>query len=255
MKNKMATFKLMEIGKLTNIDIMISLFIYALPMVILVQPNLLIKQLALVALILLNITLIHKRYIKKKVDVQNPMLYLAFLLSTFIYLFLLLISSTITDGMFREMGILIAIYAFLYASGIIIFFLFNSIFILLLKKVFPKHSQVTKKEEVPSLKKLSAFIDLHTQKVYFTLVLLDSFLYLVFVGFILMIFLKHIDVPDAFVMSTLSNWAKQQESIFVTFNAVALLSLLITVYSKTFSVRRRIQLVAYRRMKKRFHAS
>ncbi|MDX8044380.1 hypothetical protein SH601_00135 [Gracilibacillus sp. S3-1-1] len=248
----MKKYDLMEISKLSNIELVLSLFMYVLPLVLFLQTNLLLTQVIIGLFILLNLIFIINRYVKSRVDVVLPKLYLGFLLSTLIYLVATLIGSLYPDDMIGGIALLIAVYSILFAGGIFLFYVGNSIFIFLLKRLFPKHQTRIRKEPLPSLKKLSGYIDLHTQKVYLALMLLDTILYVVFIGFCTVIVFKYVNLGENAIIVFMSDWAKQHENLFAIFNAVAILSILLAVYFKTFFVRRRIELVAYRRLKKRF---
>ncbi|MDX8365238.1 hypothetical protein [Cytobacillus sp. IB215665] len=253
-------FNLTELGKLKQNELLFSFIIYVFPlfmainsqkkyMILPIVNQTIYVMLTLITLLILNAWLIYKKLNNKR---ETPELYKGYLLSMMIFLMGLsigLLNNLLIGGVF----LLIAFFAYLFSTGIVLYYIYNCIYIYVLKKLFPKQGNETKSEEVIKLRSLSEFMDLNTQKLYLSLLILDLFLYFVFVGFIMMIIFKHLDIQGTSIMSNLSDWAKTQDNIFMVFNAIALLSLMLTVNSRTIPKRKRIIADAKNELNKRFN--
>ncbi len=137
-------------------------------------------------------------------------------------------------------GFVISLFAYLLVSGIIFYFLINLIFIYGLKKMFPHELKVNVRQENGlSLKKLSRYIDLDRQKLYFSISLINFIIYLVFIFFGMLLFIKYQNEDQLIKIRRFSTWVKNEDSITL-FNGVSLFSLMIAVYTVTFSAQRKI---------------
>ncbi|QTM98483.1 hypothetical protein ERJ70_03735 [Sediminibacillus dalangtanensis] len=252
------TYRLMELGKLTSFELICLFGTIFSPLLLLLVPTFL-TVLGIVGLLVFNVWLIFK---SDKNQRKKPILFRGLQVALVSYVVFLLLTYFITYhiGIKNEfiLGFLIicCFFAYLFALGIVTLYLLNTVYIYVLKKIFPKHSEnLNEQQKYPKLRTLSQFIDLTTQKLYLSLLLIDLFLYLLLIGFIMVIIFKHSDGESGsslFILSGIIQWAKQQGEVFSVFNAVGLLSLILTIYSITFPKRNEIVRNAIDKQQKRY---
>lgn len=253
MKKNRKKFDLMEIGKLKRHELLLTVLIYVLPVILNIFYDPFFMIMGIFILILINIWLMYMKIIKEpKFKRNNPELYTSFLIAEMVCLIGLVIYFVVTDRFIQGLSLTIAFFAFLCITGIVLYYVYNILYIVLLKKIFPKHSNELIKESFPKLRTLSEYMTLNTQKLYLSLLLLDLFLYFTFMGFVMMIGLKYTNSNDVFIMSSLSDFAKEQSNFFMLFNAIGLLSVILTVYSITIPKRKSIIIEANQKLNQRF---
>ncbi len=109
------------------------------------------------------------------------------------------------------------------------------------KKMFPYEGDIEKRQvDLLSLKKLSKYIDLDKQKLYYSMSVINFFIYLVFVFFGMLLLIMHFNIEQQSVFQEFTLWVKKQEEYITLFNGVAILSLMITIYTITFPVQNKI---------------
>ncbi|MEZ7171805.1 hypothetical protein [Sporosarcina sp. OR05] len=105
--------------------------------------------------------------------------------------------------------------------------------------MFPYELEGNNRVNRLSLKKLSKYIELDNQKLYFSLNLINLIIYLVFVFYGLLLFIKYQNTETLTKVGELSDWVKKQDSISL-FNGVTLFSLMIAIYTITFPIQNKI---------------
>lgn len=232
-------FKLSEVGKLSNKELIIFTILFlSVPLLLSLYSN----RFRLIMSLILTIAVIYliflwKREKRTRKYPYNYFILLSLLLLSFIDIFML---TLINNPIVLSYGIITVIFAYLYISGLLIYYFLNFIFTIGVKKMFPQEGD-TKKRQVDevSLKKLSKYIDLDKQKLYFSLNLINLLIYLIFVFFGMLFLIKHFNVEHMSIIQTFSLWVKKQEYLTL-FNGVALLSLMITIYTVTYPIQNKI---------------
>ena len=189
---------------------------------------------------------------KANIDKNYPFGYIIsiyLLLFSFMILFIL--------GLFNNseiLGYAIAVDLFLYGfiGSFIIINLLNIVYIFCLKRMFPYEKRDDKKQKINvSRKKLSEYIDLEKQKVYFNIVLINAAIYFFFVIFFIILLIRHIPIGSGTIPLVFSNWLEKQEWANFS-NSIGVISLLITFYSITIPAQNRIINEARERYKERY---
>ncbi|TYS69754.1 hypothetical protein FZC76_05835 [Sutcliffiella horikoshii] len=243
--------RLTEIGKLNGVEALIFFLAFLGGPFLLIFHSSIFRIVAFVMLMCSIIFLIFKKRVNSETrnyPYNYPVL-LYLLCITFIIVFVI---SFYKDSIIFSYGLTIPLFAYLYIIGIILFYVLNIIFIVLLKMMFPQEGEMIKKESnIISLKKLSKYIDIDTQKIFLSLSLINVFLYLFFILFAMLLVIKHIDSEQIGSIENLSIWVKRQE--FVTFfNGISILSLMIGIYTITFPAQSKIINEARLKLQERF---
>lgn len=235
----MKVYKYAELGKLSVLEfgVFFGSFL-AVPIPLLFSNN--IPKLATLTVLLVVYLLLLLSYIRGKKKKSFPKNY-----NTSLYLLLFSSSSMLFLTFLRNetvvvYGFVIIFFAYLFVVGIIAYFLFDFIFIFGLKKMFPDEWKDNKNQiNRLGLKKLSKYIDLDKQKIYFSTSLINYILYLVLVFYGMLLFIKHQNAEQLTRIGKISAWVNNQDSISL-FNGVSLFSLIVAIYTITFSVQRKI---------------
>lgn len=189
---------------------------------------------------------------KANIDKDYPF---GYIISVYLLLFSFMILFIL--GLFNNIEVLsyaIAVDLFLYGfiGSFIVINLLNIVYIFCLKMMFPYEKSGDEKQGINiSRKKLSKYIDLEKQKVYFNIVLINGAIYFFFVIFFIILFIRHIPNGSGIVPIVFSNWLAKQEWASFS-NSIGVISLLITFYSITIPAQNRIINEARERYKERY---
>ncbi|WP_301110031.1 hypothetical protein [Sporosarcina sp.] len=228
-----------ELGKLKFIEFNIYIISFLAVPIAIASGNNIIMTSAFIMLLGMNLFLV-KLYLQGRGNRTFPRYYgISLYLLLFSCLSIILLVFTPNPTVLTY-GFVISLFAYLLVSGIIFYFLINLIFIYGLKKMFPHELKVNVRQENGlSLKKLSRYIDLDRQKLYFSISLINFIIYLVFIFFGMLLFIKYQNEDQLIKIRRFSTWVKNEDSITL-FNGVSLFSLMIAVYTVTFSAQRKI---------------
>lgn len=231
--------KLSEIGKLSNKELIIfTILFFSGPLLLSLYSNILRFIMSLILIVaVIYLILLWKREKRTRKYPYNYIILLSLLLFSFTDIFML---TLINKPIIFSYGIIPAFFAYLYISGLLFYYFLNFIFIIGVKKMFPQEGDTEKRQvDVVSLKKLSKYIDLDKQKLYFSLTLINLLIYFIFVFFGMLFLIKHFNVEHMSIIQSFSLWVKKQEYVTL-FNGVALLSLMITIYTVTYPIQNKI---------------
>lgn len=232
-------FKLSEIGKLSNKELIIfTLLFLSGPLLLSLYSNILRFIMSLILIVaVIYLILLWKREKRTRKYPYNYFILLSLLLFSFIDIFML---TLINKPIIFSYGIIPAFFAYLYISGLLFYYFLNFIFIIGVKKMFPQEGDAEKRQvDVVSFKKLSKYIDLDKQKLYFSLTLINLLIYFIFVFFGMLFLIKHFNVEHMSIIQSFYLWVRKQEYVTL-FNGVALLSLMITIYTVTYPIQNKI---------------
>ena len=232
------TYRLTELGKLNSKEVTMFILIFISgPISLLIFRNI-YRAIAFIVLIGAVISLIIK--MRKNMRSRNYPIYYSILLYMLFLSFVdIFVITVINNSIIYIYGFILPFFSYLYISGIILFYLINIIFIFGLKSMFPEEGEIEKKDYIISFKKLSKYIDLDKQKLYFSLTLINALIYMLFVIFIMLLFIKHINFVQIGIIEKFSIWVKKQD-YFTLFNGISLFSLLIAIYTLTIPAQRKI---------------
>lgn len=236
-------YELSEIGKLKLKELIIFLvvFIFA-PLIIKIVNNMFNDASLIVILIpiisaVFYLILIWKRENGTKKYPTNYWLILFLLLFSHMDLLIIIL---INNPSLIIYGLVIAFFLYLYIFGILCYYFINFIFMFRIKTMFPYEADLMKNQvDFMSLKKLSKYIDIDNQKMYYSLSLINFAIYIGFVYFGMLLLIKNFTNEHDSVFEQFSSWVKGQEYVTL-FNGIAIFSLLITIYNITMPIQRRI---------------
>lgn len=232
-------YRLAELGKLNFTEVLIFSSVFLAGPIFLMFGNILFKVVAFTVLFGLDLFLLIL-YKREKGERNFPRHY-----ATSLFLLLFTSSSIVFLALISNQTVLIysfviVFFAYLLVGGIVVYLIINYIYTFGLKKMFPYEREVNvKKVDELSLKKLSKYIDLDNQKLYFSTTMINTVVYLAFVFFGMLLLIKHLNGEQLIIIRNFSAWVKNQDSITL-FNWVSLFSLMIAVYTITFSAQRKI---------------
>ncbi|WP_066191078.1 hypothetical protein [Gracilibacillus timonensis] len=247
-----STFRLMDISKLSDISLFFAVFIFVIPLILFFSHSFLTWTFTVVLLsiaLFINICLLVQAFLHKR---DNPALHIAFLCFLLICYLVTFISFSFDN---QDMVMTLqsfAIFAWFFACSSVLLQLMNILFIWTLKRVFPQHLPAKQEIQLPSLAKLSAYIDLPTQKMYHSLCLLEYFLSAVFLIFFAFFLQKISGLFGTFLHPVVLNWIQENSSFFAFFNLLSLLALIVTIQTLTYRQKHRITATAFQRMKEDF---
>ncbi|WP_313236169.1 hypothetical protein [Sporosarcina ureae] len=165
-----------------------------------------------------------------------------FLLVPFAAFFSLLTPSLNAAGY----GYVIGFFAYLFAVYILLIYIFNFLYFLVLKRMFPSERENNEDEdevEQLSLKELSKTMDLDKQKQYLNITIVNSFLTVLLIAYFTLFGMKKwkakVELDGSDALKSLYAWIENQDSITL-FNGVSLLSVVITKSALTFSAQFKI---------------
>ena len=158
----------------------------------------------------------------------------------FFSLITIFVLALINSPILLSYGLVLVLFAYMLIGGIILYYLINVLYIYGLKKMFPHEGEVNmRQEDELSQKKLSKYMDLDNQKIYFSITLINFFIYLSLVFFCMLLYIKYIDGEHLKIIEAFSSWVKNKDSI-TFFNGISLLSLMIAIFTLTFSAQNKI---------------
>ena len=177
-------YELSEIGKLKFKELLIFLVVFLFtPLIIKIVNNLFNDSLLILILIpiisvVFYLIVIWKREKGTKKYPTNYWLILFLLLFSYMDLLIIIL---INNSSLLIYGLVIAFFLYLYIFGILIYYFMNFIFMLRIKTMFPYEADLEKNQvDFMSLKKLSKYIDLDNQKMYYSMSLINFGVYLEF---------------------------------------------------------------------------
>lgn len=236
-------YELSEIGKLKLKEIIIFLVVFIFgPLIVGIFNNVFNYATLIVILIpiisaVFYLILIWKREKRTKKYPTNYWLILLLLLFSYMDLLIIILINNPTLLIY---GLVIAFFLYLYIFGIMFYYFMNFIFMLRVKTMFPYEADLEKNQvDFMSLKKLSEYIDIDNQKMYYSLSLINFAIYIGLVYFGMLLLIKNFTNEQDSVFEQFSSWVKEQEYVTL-FNGIAILSLLITIYNITMPIQRRI---------------
>ena len=231
-------YNLTEFGKLKAREIISQFIILLGCMTILGGLENRIQFIIYLILLSMNLYLLFLQIQGKERDIPIKYTYSIFL--TLLILLITFILLFVKNQILHSYGVIINLFAYIYIFGIYVYFLLNLIYIYLLKKVFPQEGEMKKNQfDKISLKKLSSYIDLEKQKLYFSLGLINTTIYLLFVFYVMLFLIKVINANQMGIIESFSYWVKDQEWLSM-FNGISVLSLLIAIYTITFAAQNNI---------------
>ncbi|MBS4199307.1 hypothetical protein KHA93_06515 [Bacillus sp. FJAT-49732] len=231
-------YRLAELGKLKKREAITFVLVFFLGM-LLILFYIPIFQLIISALLfsatMYLLVQVSKNKIKDYPLGFKVLLYLLLLSFAFIFL-LTLINNQIIYGY----GLVAVLFAYLYVTGVFIYYLINVLYYWGLKKMFPfeREPEVNRFLQI-SQKKLSKYIELDKQKVFYNISLINSFLYFLFVLYGMLCFIKFTEGDHVAVLGILSSWVKAQEWLNFS-NGISVVSLLLAIYTITIPVQNKI---------------
>jgi len=236
-------YELSEIGKLKlkELNVFLVVFIFA-PLIIKIVNNMFNDASLIVILIPIISAVFYLIFIwkKEKETKKYPTNYwLILLLLLFSYIDFLII-ILINNPSLLMYGLVIAFFLYLYILGILFYYFMNFIFMFRIKTMFPYEADLEKNQvDFMSMKKLSKYIDIDNQKMYYSMSLINFTIYLGAVYFGMLLLIKNFTNEQDSVFEQFSSWVKDQEYVTL-FNGLAILSLLITIYNITMPIQRKI---------------
>ncbi|WP_313247788.1 hypothetical protein, partial [Sporosarcina ureae] len=133
-----------------------------------------------------------------------------------------------------------------FAVYILLIYIFNFLYFLVLKRMFPSERENNEDEdevEQLSLKELSKTMDLDKQKQYLNITIVNSFLTVLLIAYFTLFGMKKwkakVELDGSDALKSLYAWIENQDSITL-FNGVSLLSVVITKSALTFSAQFKI---------------
>ncbi|MDO6654496.1 hypothetical protein [Anaerobacillus sp. 1_MG-2023] len=231
-----------EVGKLKRADLFGIIFVAILPFFLLFGNTYIFFGVSFIGLFINWI--IQKRE-KKLYEKDKPYLYSQYIVATFTVYFLILISSfflVFKLQLLVNIMLVLTLYIYLFLVVALIYYFFNCLYVLELKRVFPFEGS-NKSDYSPSMRELSRYIDLDTQKKYFTIVLIEISVYIVLSAFALGLFLKNLHVLNFEPLPFIGSWVENQ-TYLTTFNLVSLFSVTFAIYTITFPWKNRVKFKA-----------
>lgn len=137
-------------------------------------------------------------------------------------------------------GIMLDLFAIGYIGSNIIYYTLNFIYVLGLKRMFPSELR-TKSKPINQLNnsKLSEFIELDKQMVFYNINLFNKMIYILVVFFFVILISKYSIVDQDILEGEISIWIKGQEWANFS-NGIGVFSLFISIYSITIPIQRKI---------------
>jgi O-antigen/teichoic acid export membrane protein len=230
-----------EFRKLSTIELLLFLICFIIGPFVFTMPNILLSMAYCVILLVLIIVLNTLDRIKRKESRLLPLYYrmiIKILTLSYILGILLII---LNDSNLYKYIMIPVIFGYLYVGGMILYYLINFFYVLLLRRVFPFEKLIKKEYKIAntSLKKLSRYIDSGDQHKYLTLYILNWCLYMSIVCFFMLLVYKHFPFPNFYENKGLSSWINRQ-SYITFFNLVSLISLTVTIYTVTIPTLKKI---------------
>lgn len=236
-------FKLADFRNLSNMEILLYLSMFCWVIVSFAfhskLPILFIFY--IVFAIVLFLTIWYHNHKKESTYPKYYGLSLAFFLTVSIVAFYSLLTPNLNAAGY---GYVIGFFSFLSAVYILLIYISNFIYLLVLKQIFPTEKENIKDDvEELSLKELSHAMDLDKQKQYLNITVLNILLSVILIGYFALFIMKKSNSREEFEQSKTLNffytWLENQESITL-FNGISLLSVVITIYVLTFSAQIKI---------------
>ncbi len=227
-------YKLSELGKLPKMKITILLISFFIGPFLVGVNNLFIRFIFFSTLFFSLLWII--RSIKGKEYPLNFKLILRLLMLSFTSAFIVIF---VTGSQLYVYVLLFFIFPYLYAGGIILYYIINIFYMIGLKTIFPNEMHSKKSEQYISLKKLSVYIDLSQQKKYLSLTIFNLIVYFIFVFYLVLLVYKYLAINNEIDNTIILNWIAKQEYLTI-FNGVSILSLMITIYTITFPILHKI---------------
>ncbi|WP_188048346.1 hypothetical protein [Bacillus sp. CH30_1T] len=232
-----------EFRKLSAIELLLFLICFIIGPFVFTMPNILLSLAYCVILLVLIIALNTLDRIKRKESrlLTLPLYYRMIIkILTFSYI-LGIILIIINDSHFYKYLMIPVIFCYLYVGGMILYYLINFFYVLVLRRVFPFEKSIKKEHMLAntSLKKLSRFIETGDQHKYLTLYILNWCLYLSIICFFMLLVYKYFPLPNFYENKGLSSWINRK-SYITFFNLVSLISLTVTIYTVTIPILKKI---------------
>ncbi|MBD8032926.1 hypothetical protein [Solibacillus merdavium] len=241
--NMKRAYELSEIGKMKFTELLTFLIVFIFtPLIIKIVNNLFNDALLILILIpiisvVIFLIIIWKREKGTKKYPTNYWLILFLLLFSYMDLLIIIL---INNPNLTIYGLVIASFLYLYIFGILFYYFMNFLFMFRIKKMFPSEADIEKNQvDDMSLKKLSKYIDIDNQKMYYSLSLINFAIYMGVVYFGMLLLIKNFTDEKGSVFEQFSSWVKEQEYVTL-FNGIAIFSLLITIYNITIPIQKRI---------------
>lgn len=252
-KKKTQTFQLIDISKLADTSLFLAALILLLPLVLFVSRSLLtayfiIAVLALALLVTIYL-LVQAAFTKR----DNPELYISFLSFLLIHYMAVLLSFAFHAALVVTTLRSLAIFLWLFACSHVILQVIQVFFVWTLKQVFPDQLAAPKEVQIPSLAKLSPYIDITTQKTYHAMRLGNTALSYIFFIFFAFCIQNSTDIFRMDLHPALLNWVDSNNNWFIFFNCLSLLALIITIRTFTYIEKNKMVANAYQRMKEEFN--
>ncbi|AXI08232.1 hypothetical protein CUC15_04300 [Oceanobacillus zhaokaii] len=235
-------YRLSELGKLNNKEALTLLFtfLYGLLITLLIL-NSIFSPLFLLPILLTNICLVVSRNKKKKREYPVgyiPLLYLMLLSISALLLVFLLNNQIIITWV-----LIMTILLYINILVIFVYYVMNVVYFWGLKKMFPyeKINEVEQREQINpiSRKKLSKYIALDKQIIYYNIILINIIVWFLFNFYWLVFFTKYPEGDHVKTLGIFSDWAKRQDWVNFS-NSISIVSLLLAIYSITFPLQKKI---------------
>lgn len=232
-------YRLSELGKLNKIEsiLFVSIFLWGFFIIISLLFYNFFSWLTLIPALCVTIYLIVKA--NKKLEYPLGYILLLYLLS--LSFLLLILASLKFPVILVSSFIMITILVYIGILGFFVYYGINVVYFFGLKKMFPfeKMNEQKGKTKLPGRKNLSRYLTLNKQMIYYNINLVNISLYLLFVVFGFMFFIKYVSGSHVEVLSIFNSWVKRQEWVNFS-NGISVFSILIAIYTITFPVQNKI---------------
>ncbi|ARJ38317.1 hypothetical protein CSV71_05720 [Sporosarcina sp. P21c] len=236
-------WKLADFRKLSGMEIpLYILMFFAVPISLTFHSKLPILFIFyMVFAIVLFLAIWYRKHKKERTYPKYYGISLSFFLTVSIAAFYSLLTPNLNAAGY---GYVIGFFAYLAAVYILLIYLFNFIYFLVLKRVFPSEKENNEDEvEELSLKEISKTMDLDRQKQYLNITIVNSLLSVILIAYFTLFGMKKwkskVEFEESQALKSLFAWLENQDSITL-FNGVSLLSIVITIYALTFSAQIKI---------------
>lgn len=227
-----------KLGKIEKIDIILLIIILLyLPILPFVLDNKLLLFIFIIVWLVIN------RALWKRYNNLNKMPFLFKILNhiiiiIFVDFILIMASFYLNSKTWLIITSLIFSYLYLSIFMILLYYIVDLIYFLMLKTVFPEEKDKKTKYK-PSKKELSKFIELENQMKYLNVIVLEFFMYIFISIYFLCLVFKFNILTSNTSLDIINEWANRQDYLTI-FNGISLISLIFALYTITFPWKNKI---------------